>query len=251
MQIRRVKDDLYQIAEYVENEYGFEAINVFVLLNEGAPILVDCGSHLHRESITNALNELLGAQIPSHILLTHSELPHAGNMATVAARWPDIQVIVSNVMLPYIEVLPVLPLAQITQALPGTQLTFPTRTITFVDALLKDQPGSQWIFDDRTGTLFTGDGFGYFHSEAEIGQFSDELAGGVTVEQFASYHRLAFRFLRWIKPDRFNADLRRMFDHRPVTTIAPVHGAAIRDAIPTHVARLQEAIRIVHKGYRV
>jgi flavorubredoxin len=221
---------------------GHEAVQVYVLMNNGQPILIDCGSQLHRAGIMQALNELLAGLTPSYVLLTHSELPHAGNLAQVARQWPQVNVIVSNVMLPYIEIAPVLPLAQITALRPGAILQVAGRTLEFVEALLKDQPGSQWIFDRQTGTLFTGDGFGYYHSAEQCGRFSDEVSGGLTVEQFQTYHRTAFRFLRWVVAERLNADLEKMFAHYPVNIIAPIHGHALRGEVPKHVAQLQQAI---------
>ena len=248
--IRQVAEDVYQIGQEVSGTYGNEAVHVFVLLNNQRPILIDCGSHLHRTPMMQELAEVLDGGNPDYIFLTHSELPHAGNLAAVVQKWPAIRVMVSNIMLPYIEVLPVLPLEQLIQVVPGTTLTFPNRTLTFVDALLKDQPGSQWIYDSRTRTLFTGDGFGYYHTLENSGKFSDEITGGIQQAQFQDYHRTAFRFLRWIQPERFNADLTRLFAKRPVEIIAPIHGSAIRKDIPEHVARLQAAIRAICAEYR-
>ncbi|MEM8859049.1 MAG: MBL fold metallo-hydrolase [Chloroflexota bacterium] len=248
--IQHIKDDLYQIGEHVKNEYGFEAILTYVMLNDGNPILVDCGSHIHRDSVMAQLNELLDGATPEYLLLTHSELPHAGNIAAVAEKWPNIKVIVSNVMLPYIEVLPVLPLEQITQVVPGTKYEFPTRTVEFVDALLKDQPGSHWIHDTRSGALFTGDGFGYFNGPDAIDQLPRSAARGVTETEFAQYHKVAFRFLRWIRPERLAVDLRKMFDKRNVQVIAPIHGNAICGDIQTHLDRLIAALTAVKLSYQ-
>ncbi len=249
--IRHVTDDLYQIGEYVENEYGFEAIHIYVMLNDGRPILIDCGSHIHRESVMAELDEVVGDSVPEYIFLTHSELPHAGNIAAVAEKWPSIKVIVSNVMLPYIEVLPVLPLEQMTQVVPSTTIQSPTRTVEFLSALLKDQPGSHWIYDSRTQTIFTGDGFGYFVPESAVGALSDEISGGIATQWLADYHRVAFRFLQWIKPDRLNADLDTMFGNRPVSNIAPIHGGVIRGAeqVQVHLGRLKTALAAVNQAY--
>lgn len=240
--IRRVVADLYQIGEHVETSFGFEAVRTYILLNGGRPILVDCGSHLHREEIMSELHSLLGDTVPEYLFLTHSELPHAGNMASVAQKWPGIKVLVSSVMLPYIEVLPVLPPEQMIQVKPGSQIELPLRTFEFVDALLKDQPGSQWIYDSLTATLFTGDGFGYFHPSDAIDRFSDEIEGGITAAQFQDYHHVAFRFLRWIEPDRLNRDLDHMFRRRTIDVIAPIHGSAIRSEIPLHLRRIKQAL---------
>jgi|GEM_PF-1362292 len=240
--IRNITADIYQVGECVSGASGHEAVHVYVLMNNGQPILIDCGSQLHRTGIMQALNELLAGQTPSYVLLTHSELPHAGNLAQVARQWPSIHVIVSNVMLPYIEIAPVLPLGQITALRSGVTLQVAGRTLEFVEALLKDQPGSQWIFDRQTGTLFTGDGFGYYHSAEQCGRFSDEIAGGVSVAQFQAYHCTAFRFLRWVVAERLNADLEELLARYPITTIAPIHGGALRSEIQLHVNRLQTAL---------
>lgn len=247
--IRQVTGDLYQISEIVSGRFGDEAVSVYVLLNGDRPVLIDCGSHLHRASIMADLDAVLVGRTPSHIFLTHSELPHAGNISAVVGRWPAIHCVVSNVMLAYIEVLPTLPLSQITQATAGSTVTVGGRTLEFVTALLKDQPGSQWIYDGQTQTLFSGDGFGYHCSPEQSGRFSDEIPGGIQTAQFESYHRQTFRFLRWIRPERFNADLDRLFGMRPISIVAPIHGAAIRGDIPLHQTRLKEAITAVCQGY--
>jgi flavorubredoxin len=222
-----------------------------MLENDGQPVLIDCGSHLHRPEIMAALDQLLAGAAPAFVFLTHSELPHAGNLQQVAQRWPGVRVIVSNVMLPYIEIAPVLPLTQITAATPGTTLDLGNRSLVFLTALLRDQPGSQWIYDPRLGALFTGDAFGYYHQEGQCDRLSDELADGVGVEQFRAYHRNAFRFMRWVQPARLNADLDRLFQSRAVQLICPAHGNAIRSEIPMHVRRLQQALAQAREDIRL
>ena len=117
-----------------------------------------------------------GGATPLAVFLTHSELPHSGNLQKVTEAWPDIRVYVSNILLSYIELAPVLPIDQITNVKPGSNIDFAGRELIFLNALLKDQPGSQWIFDPLTRTLFTGDGFGYYHAPGECNVFSGEMA---------------------------------------------------------------------------
>lgn len=241
--LRNITLDLYQIGECVDGEHGHEAVRVYVLMNNGRPILIDCGSHLHRAEVMKELEDLLAGSTPEYIFLTHSELPHSGNLQKIAGKWPDIKVIVSNIMLAYIEIAPVLPLDQIMAVTPGTTLDLAGRTLQFVDALLKDQPGSQWIYDPKTGALFTGDGFGYYHP-------SDEREGGIPEEYFREFHRNAFRFLRWVIPERLNDDLEKAFQQLDVKIVAPSHGNAIRGDIPAHVERLKQTITNICADYR-
>ena len=248
--LRNITADLYQIGECVDGEHGHEAVRVYVLVNNDRPILIDCGSHLHRTEVMNELENLLAGNTPEYIFLTHSELPHSGNLHKIASKWPDIKVIVSNIMLAYIEIAPVLPLGQITAVTAGTTLELAGRTLQFVDALLKDQPGSQWIYDPKTSALFTGDGFGYYHPADACEYFSDEKEGGIPEEYFREFHRTAFRFLRWVIPERLNDDLDKAFRQLDVKVVAPSHGNAIRGDIPLHVERLKQTITSICMDYR-
>ncbi len=218
--IRNVTADLYQIGACVEGERGHEAVRVYVLQNEGRPIILDCGSQLHRAEIIADLDEVLGGAAPAYVFLTHSELPHSGNLQQIVERWPEIQVLISSLLLKYIELAPIMPLDQITTVDPGTTLELAGRELRFVNALLKDQPGTQWIYDVRTATLFTGDGFGYYHSADACEQFDDEA---ITDEGLRDYHHDTFRFLRWVIPEKINKAFDEMFAHYDMQVLAPTH----------------------------
>ena len=248
--IRVVADDLYQIGECVDGRHGHEAVRFYVLTNEGRPILIDCGSQLYRSESMKQLDQVLNGSTPEYVFLTHSELPHSGNLESITSHWPHIHVMVSSILIPHIEIAPVLPLEQIVAASPGTTLRIAGREINFLDALLKDQPGSQWIYDPKTGTLFTGDGFGYYHPAEVCEQFSDEVEGGILERWLTTYHRDAFRFLRWVNPKKLNDVLDELYQRRDVKTIAPIHGNAIRGDILEHVDRLKRAITAICMQHR-
>ena len=248
--IRNVTEDLVQIGACVEGDHGHEAVRVYVLLNNGRPILIDCGSHLHRYSLMQELEEVLDGSTPEYVFLTHTELPHSGNLPQIASKWPDIKVMVSHIMTRYIEIAPVLPLDQITTVFPDTTLELAGRKLLFLSALLKDQPSTHWIYDLKTRTLFTGDGFGYYHPAEKCDQFADEIEGGIREEQFRAYHINVFRHMRWVIPEKFNADLDKVFQKLDVSILAPTHGDAIRAEIPEHLARVKQAVTTVSDDFR-
>ena len=247
---RNVIGDVYQIGECVQGDGKHEAVRVYVMLNEGNPILIDCGSQLHRTEIMSELDVLLDGMTPKYIFLTHSELPHSGNLRKIVERWPDIQVIVSIVLLKYIEIAPIMPLEQIVAIHPGTKRVFAGRELHFVNALLKDQPGSQWIYDPKTGTMFTGDGFGYYMPSGSDEAFSDEAGSTFDPALFHDYHYDAFRFLRWTVPAKLNAAMDELFDLYDVDVLAPTHGNAFRGQIPTHVEQLKTTLTDISNAYR-
>jgi len=241
--IRNVVDDLYQVGESVSgNDSWREAVRVYVLLNDDCPLLFDAGSHIHRESVMTDLKELLGDTAPGYVFLTHTELPHTGNMSAIAKTWPEIKFVVSSGILPHVELPWWVAEEQVEYGYAGTDGEYGGRAIAFSDGILKDQPGTHWMFDDRTGTLFTADAFGYFFPDSAEQMFDDEMEDGIPQEWFHRYHESVFRFLPLVPGYRVNDDIDKVFAKRNVNVIAPTHGNAIRGNVPVHVRKINQVM---------
>ena len=242
--IRNVVKDLYQIGESVEGKDGWcEAVRVYVLLNDGCALIFDAGSHLHRDPIMTDLKELLGQDLPGYVFLTHTELPHTGNLKSIAEAWPDIKFVVSSAILPHVEMPWWVAEEQVEYGYAGTKGTYAGRQIGFSDAILKDQPGTHWMFDEHTGTLFTADAFGYLFPHTADQKFDDELEDGIPIDWSRRYHESAFRFLPMVSAQKVNDDIAKVLAAREVKVIAPTHGNAIRGDVDLHVERVCSAMR--------
>lgn len=241
--LRQVRDDLYQIGESVAGEDGWrEAVRVYVLLNDGCPLLFDSGSHIHSGQIMDELRTLLGDTAPGYVFLTHTELPHTGNIRTILDAWPGAKLVCSSAILPHVELPWWVRDDQVQFAYPGTEGTYGGRPISFLDGILKDQPGTHWMYDAQTGTLFTADAFGYLFPLEADQVFDDELADGVPCDWVRRYHEAAFRFLPMVSGAKVNADIAKVFAKRDVRIVAPTHGNAIRGDIGECLARFNQAI---------
>ncbi len=241
--LRHVVDDLYQIGESLSGANGWhEAVRVYVLLNDGNPLIFDSGSHLHSGQIMSRLRELLGDGQPKHVFLTHTELPHTGNISAITKAWPDVHLVVSSGILPHVELPWWVTEDQVRFAYAGTTEAYAGRDIAFLDGILKDQPGTHWMFDGRTGTLFTADAFGYFFPAEADPRFDDELENGVPMDWIRQYHASAFRFLPLVSGAKVSDDFTRLFAARDVRVLAPTHGNAVRRDVPRFVGKFQNAI---------
>lgn len=241
--LRHVVDDLFQIGESLSGSDGWhEAVRVYVLLNEGNPLIFDTGSHLHAGRIMCRLKALLGDTTPKYVFLTHTELPHTGNLRAITHAWPDVQLVVSSGILPHVELPRWVAGDQVRFAYAGTAETYAGRQIAFLDGLLKDQPGTHWMFDGRTGTLFTADAFGYFFPADADPTFDDEIDGGVPQDWIGRYHASAFRFLPLVRGSKVTDDFSRLFEKRDIRVIAPTHGNAVRHDIARFVGKFRNAL---------
>ena len=242
--LRHVKDDLYQVGESVAGRDGLhEAVRVYVLLNDDCPLIFDAGSHLHSEEIMSSLKELLGDKAPEYIFLTHTELPHTGNLNVILKEWPDIKLVVSSGILPHVELPWWVEKDKIQYAYAGTEGVYGGRHISFLDAILKDQPGTHWMYDAETGTLFTADAFGYIFPASADALFDDELDASISTEYLYDYHASAFRFLPYVNGDKMMDDFHKVFDKRSIAVIAPTHGNAIRGNIRKALNNFEDAVR--------
>lgn len=241
--IRHVADDLYQIGESFVGEDGWhEAVRVFVLLNKGCPLLFDAGSHVHRGQIMDELRTLLGDTSVGYVFLTHTELPHTGNLSAILTAWPEAKLVVSSAILPYCELPWWVTADQVMYGHAGTDEVYGGRAISFLDGILKDQPGTHWMYDGQTGTLFTADAFGYLFPDSAETQFNDELEDNIPIEWLRRYHESAFRFLPMVDGEKVNADIAKVFAKRDVKIIAPTHGNAMRHDASQCLERMNQAI---------
>lgn len=241
--IKHISDDLYQVGEYALGQDGWcEAVRVYVLLNDGCPLIFDAGSHVHSSQIMADLKALLGDTSPHYIFLTHTELPHTGNLSVILKQWPDAKLVVSSAILPHVELPWWVKEEQIMYGYAGTEESYGGRHISFLDGILKDQPGTHWMFDAVTGTLFTADAFGYFFPESADQSCDDELDGGIPIDWISRYHAAAFRFLPYVDPNKMTADLDKVFAKREVRIIAPTHGNAIRGDVRQCRDRFNQAM---------
>ncbi|WP_174149140.1 MBL fold metallo-hydrolase [Leisingera sp. ANG59] len=241
--LRHVKDDLFQIGESVAGRDGWhEAVRVYVLMNDGCPLLFDSGSHIHSGEIMAELKSLLGDTAPGYVFLTHTELPHTGNIKLILDVWPDTKLVVSSAILPHVELPWWVADDQVLYGYAGTEETYGGRRISFLDGILKDQPGTHWMYDGTTGTLFTADAFGYLYPGAADLKFDDELEDGIAGDWLKRYHESAFRFLPMVSGAKVTADIARVFRKRDVRAIAPTHGNAVRHDIAQCIDRFNNAI---------
>lgn len=241
--LRLVTDDLYQIGETVAGKDGWlEAVRVYVLLNQGCPLLFDSGSHVHSTQIMTELKSLLGDTPPGYVFLTHTELPHTGNINAILDTWPETKLVVSSAILPHVELPWWVTSEQFQFVYAGTNEVYGGRQISFLDGILKDQPGTHWMFDAQTKTLFTADAFGYFLPQSADLMFDDELADGIPLDWLKRYHASAFRFLPMVSGSKVNVDIAKIFDKREVKILAPTHGNAVRGDVIQCVRRFNQAI---------
>jgi flavorubredoxin len=210
---------------------------VYLLEADSGYVLIDTGSHTHREPLREAVEAVTGEGGVEALVVSHPDLPHSGNARYFQELWGGPE-IVSSVVTPAVVGLP-----ERTRATIGAETEVLGRRLTFVDPPLADIVFSTWPYDHETGVLFSIDGFGTYHQPGECDDLVDSADAIPTVEELQRYHADTFRWLEYVDAEKFRATLTRTFEEYDISYVAPTHGGPIAaDYIDAYLDRLKDAV---------
>ena len=193
-------------------------VSVFVL-GDDRRVLVDSGAFLHRDAIANQVESLTGTGAISALVLSHSDYPHAANVQTFVSD--EVELVASSGS-PAQQGLPTATKCEI-----GGEMNVAGRPMSFIDPPLADRSHTTWIFDHRTETLFTADGFGSRHAPGSCAATSEDLPDGISSTAIESFHRHELPWLCFVDPNRLRVALDDIMDTYDPAWIAPCHGHPI------------------------
>ena len=164
--------DLFESQYVVPNGVSY---NSYLILDEKVAIMDTVDPRKSDEWMAN-LASALGTRLPDYLVVQHLEPDHAGTIAKVMAKYPDMQVVASDKavkMMPqfFFET----PFAGRTiNVKEGGTLSLGGRTLHFAMAPMVHWPEVMVTYDSFDKVLFSADGFGKFgalcHEEEWIGE---------------------------------------------------------------------------------
>jgi len=244
---RDITTDVTWIAETFE--FGPEEgthVSVFLVETDDGHVLIDSGSHYHEAEILAEVSESLGEDRLAGLIVSHADLPHAGNVGSLAEQLGDFEVYCATAA-PELVGVPVT-----VNCSPGETVEIGDHMFTFIDAPLADITDTVWVYDHGSKTLFTADGFGNYHHPEDADAVSTELDDSITAERIFEYHRTMFRWLELVDPDRLAADVNDLFERFDVECIAPTHGNPIVGAdVEPYVERFNEVLVDIVASYEL
>lgn len=205
--------------------------SAYLVAGREASLLVDTGHPKDWAAISKQLDICHARGVPTvkYLVPTHSEVPHAANLASLLDRYPESMVYgdVRDYHLIFPEAVDRLVPKQA-----GDEIDLGTTTFVFLEAVIKDLVTSLWGFSTAQGALFPGDGFAYMHHhhEGQCGMTAEECPD-LPVEEFtAMFSEFALYWTRFTDMDRVIARLDAMIDvDLPVQLICPGHGNPVLD----------------------
>jgi len=219
--MKRLTDDVRWInpCHPVDGEFGHLHVGAF-LVGDGPYVLIDTGGTVHHERVRNAVEEVAGRDSVAAIVLTHSDLPHGGNLRRFMSRWPNASVFAATTTPEFVDLPPETRPVDV-----GSSSTIAGREFAFVDPPLADRSFTTWIQDADSGILFISDGFGSHHPPGVC----DETAATFDPprEAVRAYVADALPWVEYADPPLLRSALDDLLSRTAPTWIAPAHGPPV------------------------
>jgi flavorubredoxin len=203
--------------------------SVYLVVGDRESAIVEAGFAQDTRVILEQLENLLRAGVPEprHILVTHTETPHAGGVGDFLSRFPAARARggVSDLHLAFPHLADrVQPMA------PGDVIDLGGTQLSAVPAVFRDMADSIWFFDSRRRVLFAGDGFAYchYHAEGHCGLLAEEAAELSLADEVSLFATAAFYWTQFVDIEPYIESLRHLiFEQLEARMIAPTHGLPI------------------------
>lgn len=152
--------DLFESQYVVPNGVSY---NSYLILDEKVAIMDTVDYRKHKEWLAN-LDSALNGRTPDYLVVQHLEPDHAGSIAKVLERYPNMQIVASDKavkMLPqfYFDIELE---GKIIGVKEGGTLSLGGRTLHFAMAPMVHWPEVMVTYDSTDKVLFSADGFGKF-----------------------------------------------------------------------------------------
>jgi len=209
-------------------------------------LMTDTLGPAQHDTVLEALADILDGRPLDYLWISHTELPHAANIAAIRRAHPNMQVMTVGGHDHY----EVHGLGDALKLSYGEKIELGEHTIEIIKPLFMDHALTQWIYEHKTGFLCPVDWALNAQNEKQSFMFMDEMAEvGYSAERFmhniSITNCVVFPWLRWADPDEVASMIDTFFETYDVCIFAPSHTNVIRKDMPQYIAALREAMRNV------
>ncbi|WP_372803603.1 hypothetical protein [Paracoccus seriniphilus] len=220
----------------------------FLFMDEKT-FLIDTLSPAQHDTVIQAIDDILAGRKLDYVWISHTELPHAGNIEAIRRAHPELQVLTVGGHDHY----EVHGLADAMQLNYGDKFELGEHTLEIIEPLFVDHALTQWVYEHKTGFMCPVDWALNVHNHHQCFRFMDEMEEvGYSAERFmhevATTNRVVFSWLRWADPDKTEAAIDKFLTDYDIRIFAPSHTNVIRKDIPKYMSALREAMRMAITG---
>lgn len=219
----------------------------YLVEGSDATLLFDTLSPARTDHALDAIDELVGDRGFDYLVVSHPDVPHAGNTPAILDEHPEAELIAPG----YGNDHELYQLGDAVKVVEGDTLDLGGRVVEFHEATFLDAPVSIWMTERETGTLFTVDWMGFPHLDENALSFVDETDRAFDVEQFVEFHSRVLFWYQYVDVEKVQREIDNVIEKFEPEVVAPSHGQVIREDTTDYLELMKDVPAIIDQRGRV
>lgn len=208
-------------------------------------LIFDTTSPANTDTVLEDIEEILDGRGLDYVVVSHPDIPHAGNAHPILEQYPDAELITPS----FGDLHEIYHLGEATQVDVGDRLDLGGREVTFTEAPVLDAAMSHWMLETTTGTLFSADWMCFPVMASESLTFVDEIESEVTVQRMVEFNARTIFWLQYVDPEVMIAEIEQYIESYDIQAIAPTHGLVIREDADQYLEMYSDVVEhVVEQG---
>lgn len=219
----------------------------YLIEGEDETLLFDTLSPASTDQVLEAIDELIGDRGLDYLVVSHPDVPHAGNTHAILNEHPETTLVAPAYGNDH-------ELYQLDDGLlvaEGDSIDLGERIVEFHEATFLDAPVSIWMTEKETATLFPVDWMGFPHLDEEALKFVDELDGEFDISRLVEFHGRVLFWYQYVNVEKTNAEIDNLIEKFDPKIIAPSHGLVIRENASEYMALMKDVTRTIDNQGRI
>ncbi|MDJ1434283.1 MBL fold metallo-hydrolase [Halostagnicola sp. A-GB9-2] len=221
--------------------------NCAYLLVGDKTLLFDTLSPASGDEILERLNSVLGDRDLNYLVVSHPDVPHAGNTPRILEAYPNATLVAPK----YGNGHHLYRLDEGELVGDGDSIDLGGFVVDFHEATFLDAPVSLWMSERTTNTLFPVDWLGFPHLDSECLSLFEEVDTPMTVDRLIEFHGRVMFWYAYVDVPKVKADIDRLIEIHDPDVIAPAHGLVITEDTDVYMDRMKRVVERIHAEGRI
>lgn len=214
--------------------------NAFLIRGERS-LLFDTLSPAAGEQLLTDLAQSLDDAPLDFLVVSHPDVPHAGNTQRVLRRYPECRLVAPAVG----DIHALYHMEDSIKVAAGDRWDLGGKQVTFHEATFLDAAMSVWMTEDTHGLFLPVDFLGFPHMGGECLRFEDELEVQVGLDRLTEFHSRVMFWFQYVDVPKVQAEIDRLAERFDGLSIGPSHGLVIRRDPQRYFDGMKEVVQRV------
>jgi flavorubredoxin len=232
---------------YREDETVHICQSAYVVVGEESTLLFDTLSPASEDHLLEELDEILGERTLDYLVVSHPDVPHAGNAMATLRAYPDCELVAPR----YGNDHELYRLDDATHVGEGDSIDLGGFVVDFHEATFLDSPVHLWMSERTMDALFTVDWLGFPHRSDEALRCVDEIDADLTPDRLFTFAGRVLFWHQYVDVPKVQREIDHLIAHYDPEMIFPAHGLVIREDATRYMEMMKGVVADVSESERI